>query len=52
MVKKSDILKKKVQQIDFDKIETVQDLVEAYKEQLDPEPGPGQLRQRPRERHD
>ncbi len=31
MVKKSDILKKKVQQIDFDKIETVRDLVEAYK---------------------
>jgi deoxyhypusine synthase len=30
MVSKGDILKKKVKQIDFDKIETVQDLVEAY----------------------
>ncbi len=31
MVKKSDILKQKVQHIDFDKISTVEDLMEAYK---------------------
>ena len=32
MVKKSDILKEKVKAIDFDKIKTVEDLIEAYKD--------------------